>query len=296
MKKYLLIFIFYGFYATAQVGIGNTDPKTALDVSGALSLRQGAAINLANGANNNISLGTNPNSFFRITGPTAAFSITGLVPTTGADGQIVTLENTTAQNFTITHDATSTVSNRIYCPGATNLTLSGQYSTVTLIYNTSQTRWIVIGSTDNPYGKNIQSVVGTTNTNTDTNAFTNMAQMSITFTPKHNVVYVNFSASGDVNIGSGSPQGYVEFKLLKDGVRVGGTASLVTDYDYDDIAGEFIVAAWNAQFNMYPVSVTAGTSTTINIEWMRDGFAMEPVRNRVVADPDFSHRNITIFD
>jgi hypothetical protein len=296
MKKYLLIFIFYGFYATAQVGIGNTDPKTALDVSGALSLRQGAAINLANGANNNISLGTNPNSFFRITGPTAAFSITGLVPTTGADGQIVTLENTTAQNFTITHDATSTVSNRIYCPGATNLTLSGQYSTVTLIYNTSQTRWIVIGSTDNPYGKNIQSVVGTTNTNTDTNAFTNMAQMSITFTPKHNVVYVNFSASGDVNIGSGSPQGYVEFRLLKDGVRVGGTASLVTDYDYDDIAGEFIVAAWNAQFNMYPVSVTAGTSTTINIEWMRDGFAMEPVRNRVVADPDFSHRNITIFD
>jgi hypothetical protein len=47
---------------------------------------------------------------------------------------------------------------------------------------------------------------------------------------------------------------------------------------------------------MYPVNVTAGTSTTISIQWMRDGFAMEPVRNRIVADPDISHRNITIFD
>lgn len=296
MKKFILALTLFTTAMQAQVGIGNTDPKTSLDITGALSLRQGTAINLANGANNNISLGTNPSSFYRITGPTAAFNITGLVPTTGADGQIVTLENTTAQNLTITHDATSTAANRIYCPGGTSLALSGQYSTVTLTYNASQTRWIVIGSTDNAYGKNIQSVVGTTNTNIDTNAFTSMAQMSITFTPKHNVVYVNFSASGDVNIGSGSPQGYVEFRVLKDGVRVGGTASLVTDYDNDDVGGQFIAAAWNAQFNMYPVSVTAGTSTTINIEWMRDGFAMQPVRNRVVADPDFSHRNLTIFD
>ncbi|WP_264549069.1 proprotein convertase P-domain-containing protein [Flavobacterium sp. N2820] len=33
MKKYLLIFIFYGFYATAQVGIGTTVPNGALDVT-----------------------------------------------------------------------------------------------------------------------------------------------------------------------------------------------------------------------------------------------------------------------
>ena len=33
MKKYLLIFIFYGFYATAQVGIGTTVPEAAIDVT-----------------------------------------------------------------------------------------------------------------------------------------------------------------------------------------------------------------------------------------------------------------------
>ncbi|WP_396193409.1 hypothetical protein [Flavobacterium sp.] len=296
MKKFIYVIALFTSVMQAQVGIGNTDPKTAIDVTGALSLRQGTAINLANGVNNNISLGTNPSSFYRITGPTAAFSISGIIPVTTADGQVITLENTTAQNFTITHDAVSTAANRIYCPGNTNFNLSGQYSTITLTYNASQTRWIVIGSTDNPYGKNIQSVVGTTNTNINTDIFTNMPQMSITFTPKHDVVFVNFGASGDVNIGTGSPQGYVKFRLLKDGVVVGGTVSLVTDYDSDDIAGEFIVAAWNAQFNMYPVNVTAGTSTTISIQWMRDGFAMEPVRNRIVADPDISHRNITIFD
>ena len=33
MKKYLLLFVFYGFYATAQVGIGTTVPNGALDVT-----------------------------------------------------------------------------------------------------------------------------------------------------------------------------------------------------------------------------------------------------------------------
>jgi hypothetical protein len=213
MKKFIYVIALFTSVMQAQVGIGNTDPKTAIDVTGALSLRQGTAINLANGVNNNISLGTNPSSFYRITGPTAAFSISGIIPVTTADGQVITLENTTAQNFTITHDAVSTAANRIYCPGNTNFNLSGQYSTITLTYNASQTRWIVIGSTDNPYGKNIQSVVGTTNTNINTDIFTNMPQMSITFTPKHDVVFVNFGASGDVNIGTGSPQGYVKFRL-----------------------------------------------------------------------------------
>lgn len=291
MKKFIYVITLFTSVMNAQVGIGNTDPKTALDVSGALSLRQGTAINLANGANNNISLGANPSSFYRISGPTAAFNISGLVPITAVDGQIVTLENTTAQNFTIIHDATSTAANRIYCPGGTNLALSGQYSTVTLIYNTSQTRWIVIGSTDNPYGKNIQSVVGTTDITRNNNTFADMADMSITFTPKHNVVYVSFGASGDLNIAS-DPQGFVEFKIIKDGVAAGGCVSIASDYD--DLGGS--VGAWNAHFTMYPVTVTPGVSTTIKIQWMRDGISMGAVRCRPTTDPDYSHRNLTIFD
>lgn len=294
MKKFIYVIALFTSVMNAQVGIGNTDPKTALDVSGALSLRQGTAINLANGANNNISLGANPSSFYRISGPTAAFSISGLVPITAVDGQIVTLENTTAQNFTITHDATSTAANRIYCPGAGDLALSGQYSTVTLIYNVSQTRWIVIGSTDSPYGKNMQSVVGTSNTTINSATFADMADMTITFTPKHNIVYVNFGASGDFNTTDTWQQGYVEFKLFRDATAVAGTVSLGTDYDYD--GADNLSTAWNAHFTMYPVAVTPGVSTTIRIQWMRDGISMSAARCRPTASPDYAHRNLTIFD
>jgi hypothetical protein len=296
MKKFILALTLFTTVMQAQVGIGNTDPKTSLDITGALSLRQGTAINLANGANNNITLGTNPSSFYRITGPTAAFNISGIIPISAADGQIITLENTTAQNFTIVHNATSTAANRIFCPGSTNLNLSGQYSTITLTYNASQTRWIIIGTTDNPYGKNIQSIVGTTNTNINTNVFTDMEDMTITFTPKHNVVYVSFGASGDINTTDAWQQGYVEFKLFRDATSVAGTVSLGTDYDYDG-TNNYLVTAWNAHFSMYPVTVTPGVPTTIKIQWMRDGISMgAAARCRPAADPDYSHRNLTIFD
>ena len=131
---------------TGEVGVGTTDPKTILEAAGALSLNEGTALSLSNGTNNNIALGTAPFSLYRVTGPTAAFSITGIVPVTGANGQIVTIENTTAYNMTIEHQITSTAANQILCPGAKNLALIGQYATVTLQYNATQSRWIVKSS------------------------------------------------------------------------------------------------------------------------------------------------------
>ena len=44
--------------------------------------------------------------------------------------------------------------------------------------------------------------------------------------------------------------------------------------------------------------VTSGTSTTIKIQWMRDGFGLgsKAARNRVTTNPDYSHRSLTIYD
>ncbi len=279
-----------------NVGIGTNAPTTILDVNGALSLREGIALTFAAGANTP-SLATSPSSVYRIIGPSSAFRLTSLTPVTSANGQIVTLINTTSQDFTIVNNSGASV-NSISCPGASDLTLSGISSTVTLMYNTSSSRWIVIGSSDNPYGRNLKSSKGTSDITTTTNGFADMSDMTITFTPKHNTVYVNFSASGDIDIASGSPQGYVQFKVLKDGTSVGGTVSLGTDLDYDDLAGTTIVSAWNAHFTMYPVTVTSGTSTTIKIQWMRDGFGLgsKAARNRVTTNPDYSHRSLTIYD
>src|SRR5574338_1052645 len=102
MKKLLLaLLIFTPLALQAQnVGLGTNDPKSKLDVAGGLSLREGAALTLINGNNDNIVL-SGGYSFYRITGPTAAFSLSGIVPTTGADGQVLTLVNTTTQIMTI---------------------------------------------------------------------------------------------------------------------------------------------------------------------------------------------------
>ncbi|MDC8000602.1 hypothetical protein POV26_06115 [Aequorivita todarodis] len=139
---FLSLFSFTGF---AQVGIGTTDPKTTLDVNGSLSLRQRAAqLTLGSGNNNNINLGASPYSFYRIAGGGSTFSITGIIPVAGADGQIVILQNTTNRDMTIVHDNISTAANRIYVPGEKNLLVRGRYSTITLQYSLSLQRWVLM--------------------------------------------------------------------------------------------------------------------------------------------------------
>jgi len=139
-----LFFLLLVSNSFSQVGINTTDPKTTLDINGSIALREGPALTLGNGANNDISLGTSPYSFYRITGPTATFSITGIVPATGADGQIVILQNTTSQSMTIAHQTGSTATNQIFVPAAKNLTLRGSNTTITLQYNASLSKWILL--------------------------------------------------------------------------------------------------------------------------------------------------------
>ncbi len=149
------------------VGINGT-PVSYLDVNGDLALREGA-LTLANGANNNVVTANNPfpagKSFYRITGPTAAFNITGL--TGGQDGRIIVLYNATAFNMTLTHNSTSTLSNRIYCGNSTDLTVNG-FGSITLVYNASDNRWIAAASNATNTGPT--GVAGATGTNGTTGA------------------------------------------------------------------------------------------------------------------------------
>ena len=194
-------------FLIGNVGITTNDPKTSLDVNGALSLRESATVStITTGVNSNIALGASPASFYKITLPTGAFSLTGLVPATGADGQILTLENTTSQNFTIVHNATSTAANQILCPGATNLVLYGSNSSVTLYYNASQQRWVVIGSVSNPSAKpgtilntvmtNISGSPATVTVNSTTD--TTIADYSYTPVSANSTIIIEFNTKYDI--------------------------------------------------------------------------------------------------
>ena len=125
----------------ARLGTNTSSPNTTVDVNGDIAMRE-HGYTAANGNNNDANIGNY--SFVRISGPGAAFTITGIAG--GQNGKMVILYNSTAQNMTISHnDANSNASNRIYCKGSGNLTV-GQYGVATLIYNSTDSRWIVVST------------------------------------------------------------------------------------------------------------------------------------------------------
>lgn len=136
---------------SAQVGIETNDPKTNLDINGSISFREGSELVLSNGNNNNINLGSEPYSFYRITGPTTPFYITGIVPQTGADGQIVVLQNDTDQGgneimYIVNNSSSSSAANRIFLPGQSEFMVRGRYATITLQYSANQNRWLLLNN------------------------------------------------------------------------------------------------------------------------------------------------------
>ena len=97
----------------------------------------------SNGANNNIAL---PNkSFIRITGPTGAFSISGITKPANPDGRVVILYNTVGYAMTITNNATSSAAANRILTGQGDVTTT-TIGAVTLIYSVTDARWILLTS------------------------------------------------------------------------------------------------------------------------------------------------------
>jgi hypothetical protein len=102
-----------------------------------------ATLSLSNSANNNVVV--SGGDFFIISGPTAAFSITGIAG--GTTGRMIIIHNQTAQRMTISNEsASSTAANRIYTGTAADITTAasaGSTGSVTLVYSSTLSRWIV---------------------------------------------------------------------------------------------------------------------------------------------------------
>ncbi len=159
LKTSLLILLAAGVVTTQaqNVGVGTTSPNSRLDVNGALSVREGQVLTLSNGgaaggANDNISLPDISGStgvkasFYRISGPTAAFSIYGIAPVSGADGQQLTLVNTTTQVMTIKNQASSTAANTIRTQSGADIVSASGGASITLLYNKTTAAWYVIST------------------------------------------------------------------------------------------------------------------------------------------------------
>ena len=148
-RYYLIVLISLSFSMIYAQDMGvrltsGTLPNATLDVNGSVSFREGTALALVNGVNSDIAL--TAYSFFRITGPTAAFSLTGCAG--GVDGRMLTLINASGQTLTLTHQATSTSANQINTGGSDMSIIAGGIAT--LFYNSSLSKWVVTSATNTP--------------------------------------------------------------------------------------------------------------------------------------------------
>jgi hypothetical protein len=157
---FLFLTLYCGLYAQ-NMGVKlpvSTLPNATLDVNGSTAFREGTALTLANGSNNDITLGDY--SFYRILGPTAAFSITGFG--NGQNGRVLFLMNATAHNMTLNNlNASSTLVNRINTGSNDNLTLAPSGS-VTLIYNATLQKWAVFSKSGELNKWDLKGNAGTT--------------------------------------------------------------------------------------------------------------------------------------
>lgn len=97
------------------------------------------ALGLVNGDNNDINIGNA--TFFRITGPTGAFAITGFA--NPVDGRLITLINGSGQAMTLAFGRTSSAANQINT--TTGADIVGAI-TVQLIYDGGGSRWFVLSN------------------------------------------------------------------------------------------------------------------------------------------------------
>lgn len=283
----LFVFSFNGF---AQVGIGTTDPKTNLDVVGALSLREGVALSLG-AINNDVALGITPYSFYRITGPTGSFNISGIVPATGADGQLLTLQNTTTYSMTIVHDATSTAVNRMYCPKGQNLILEGQYSTVSLQYNLNQSRWTVISySCRSP---SVDSVTLVADQAVSAASYTDIPGMSVTFKAQKSEVLVMLTASGH---GYTNSMSFIDLRVRNQtlATTVGGTRNKIQSIHNVGFS-IYNITVWSCSFSKLMTGLTVGTTYTMNVQGRVQGIlgTYTAVINPA-TEPDGEHLTLSV--
>lgn len=142
-------------------------------------------------------------------------------------------------------------------------------------------------------GGQILSARGITNTTIPSNnpaSYTDMPEMTITYTPTTANALVIFSASGDYT-GSVSSAHFMNLRVLVNGVYTNGQACAFT-VGNNDLAGSN--TAWGASMTI-KVPVTVGVSTTIKGQWAYVASAGRTLTNNVQTDP-FAHRNFSIIE
>lgn len=193
-----------------NIGIGTPTPAAKLDINGDFAFRT-TTISLTNGTNNDINTTTAKFSYFRIIGPTLAFSITGI--NGGVDGRIVVIENSTVQSLTISNNnIASLVNNRILTGYGVDVLISPN-GTATLQYNKTDNRWIVNSINSSQLG--YWNLNGNAGTNPGPNFIGTTDAKNLTF-KTNNIEHLRITTQGRIGINPVTPLGtYYPFHRIE---------------------------------------------------------------------------------
>lgn len=159
-------------------------------------------------------------------------------------------------------------------------------------YYYNGTAWVLLGG-----GPAYYHAIGITDASraSGSASFAAMPEMSITFTPKSSVVYVTFTATGGMATPSITTYGQCRatFILRRNGTQVGNRFMNENIYA-DGVSIDYPVTSYSISYT-YPVTVTPGVSTTIDIQWNGFGNGTPSLTNNPVTSNNHN-RTLVIVD
>jgi hypothetical protein len=146
-KKIILFFAGTLFTAlqsfTQNVGVNTTTPEATLDINGDVIIRT-TEITIPDGISLALDVNTTKFSYYRLTGPTADFTLAGI--TAGVDGRLVTLFNRSGFTMQLNNeDANAAATDMIVTGTNGDLTIINK-GIVNLQYDGTEQKWIVKSS------------------------------------------------------------------------------------------------------------------------------------------------------
>lgn len=142
--KHFILFACMAFNSASlysqYVGINTNTPQGALDINGDIIIRS-SALNVSDGTTLALDVNTNKFSYYRLTGPTADFIISGI--SAGIDGRLVTLFNYSGFNMQLNNEDAGAASQDMIVTGTGNNLSIINKGVVSLQYDSVEQKWIV---------------------------------------------------------------------------------------------------------------------------------------------------------
>lgn len=211
-----------------NVGVNTNTPQATLDVNGDVIFKT-SDLTVADGINIALDINTSRYSYYRLSGPTADFTVAGI--TAGNDGRLLTLFNRTGFAMQINNeDAGAAVTDMIVTGTNAAISLPNK-GIINMQYDATEQKWIVKSSSKGASGGGFWDALGS-------DIFNNNA--------------------GNVGIGLNTPLAPLHIKNELEALRIEGTNSFLSFHDNAGVRKGFLQSGGNNLYLGTPSTNTTG--------------------------------------